>query len=385
MKKITSTIPASPFPLPLCDSPEKILFFDIETTGLSPRASSLYLIGVMHYTDTKKAPSQQPWEIIQWFADDYQSEEAILHAFLEYLEAYDALWHFNGSTFDIPYLLARCEKYKITPSDHCMLLFQDASTDLLRRIRPLKKKLQLDKANQTALEKWLGITRQDTCNGGELIAVYSEYMQARILHPDRASSLEETLLLHNHDDVACMLDVAAILSYEKALSPCSPPAILSCDVSHDRLTASFPLPCPVPKPAELSHPLEGLFAGTCATLQLKNQTAALTLPLFRGTLKLFFEPVRDYFYLPTEDTAIHKSVAAFVEPAFREKAKASNCYTKKEGAYFPSLSAKKTADAPPVFYTAYREKPACYLLEEDDPDRQKEELSQYLLRELPFF
>ena len=42
MKTITDTItlalPAVAFPM----APERILFFDIETTGLSPRASSLY-------------------------------------------------------------------------------------------------------------------------------------------------------------------------------------------------------------------------------------------------------------------------------------------------------------------------------------------------------
>ena len=48
MKTITDTItlalPAAAFPM----DPERILFFDIETTGLSPRASSLYLIGTIH-------------------------------------------------------------------------------------------------------------------------------------------------------------------------------------------------------------------------------------------------------------------------------------------------------------------------------------------------
>lgn len=385
MKKIISTVPSSVFSFPIRGPLEKILFFDIETTGLSPRASSIYLIGAMHYAGSENSSPQQPWEIIQWFADDYRSEEKLLRSFLDYLEDYDALWHFNGSTFDIPYVLARCEKHKITPSSHCLSLFQDNSTDLLRRIRPMKKTLRMEKANQTALERWLGITRQDTFNGGQLISVYSEYMQNKFLHPEKASSQEDTLLLHNHDDIACMLDISSILSYEEALCPCSAPAVISCDVSQERLTITFSLPYAVPRPMDLSHPLDGLFAGMAADMHLEEKAAALTLPLFRGTLKLFFEPVRDYFYLPAEDTAIHKSVAAFVEPEFREKAKASNCYTKKEGAYFPSLASKKPAGAPPVFYTAYREKPACYLLEENAPDKQKEELAQYLLRELPFF
>mgnify|MGYP002649210078 CR=1 FL=1 len=49
MKTITSIISQPQeeyqFPQPL----NQILFFDIETTGLSPKASSLYLIGAMYY------------------------------------------------------------------------------------------------------------------------------------------------------------------------------------------------------------------------------------------------------------------------------------------------------------------------------------------------
>lgn len=54
MKTITDTItlalPAAAFPM----DPERILFFDIETTGLSQRASSLYLIG--HHTRFRCRP-----------------------------------------------------------------------------------------------------------------------------------------------------------------------------------------------------------------------------------------------------------------------------------------------------------------------------------------
>lgn len=48
---------------------EQILFFDIETTGLSPKASSLYMIGVMFYNK-----EDNNWHLIQFFADNYKSE-----------------------------------------------------------------------------------------------------------------------------------------------------------------------------------------------------------------------------------------------------------------------------------------------------------------------
>lgn len=113
--------------------------------------------------------------------------------------------------------------------------------------------------------------------------------------------------------------------------------------------------------------------------------ATLSLPLYRGVLKFFFPDHKDYYYLPQEDTAIHKSVAQFVDASCRRKATAANCYTKKEGIFLPSLAAKESSLDKPRFYMAYKASPACYLLSADDPDEQKEMLSSYLFHELPFF
>lgn len=73
MKTIQSTVSTPDELYPFHQPLEQIAFFDIETTGLSPKTSSIYLIGVMHYNSHK-----QSWQITQWFADDYQSEEPIL-------------------------------------------------------------------------------------------------------------------------------------------------------------------------------------------------------------------------------------------------------------------------------------------------------------------
>ena len=99
MKTIQSTVSTPDELYPFHQPLEQIAFFDIETTGLSPKTSSIYLIGVMHYNSHK-----QSWQITQWFADDYQSEEPILEAFLSYLEDFSYLYHFNGCTFDIPFV-----------------------------------------------------------------------------------------------------------------------------------------------------------------------------------------------------------------------------------------------------------------------------------------
>ena len=61
----------------------------------------------------------------------------------------------------------------------------------------------------------------------------------------------------------------------------------------------------------------------------------LRIHLFEGTLKFFFDHPEDYYYLPAEDMAIHKSVATYVDKDFRKKATADNCYTKKDAIFVP--------------------------------------------------
>ncbi len=100
---------------------------------------------------------------------------------------------------------------------HCSRIFNNTDTeysiDILALIRPLKKLLSIKKATQTALEQWLGITRENKYNGEQLIPIYSQYMQYKFIAPSKATQLEKLLLLHNHDDIKHMLNICSILSY----------------------------------------------------------------------------------------------------------------------------------------------------------------------------
>ena len=127
-----------------------------------------------------------------------------------------------------------------------------------------------------------------------------------------------------------------------------------------------------------------------ASLTFQKQTALLKLPLYHGTLKFFFPDYKNYYYLPVEDTAIHKSVAAFVDSSYRKKATASTCYTKKEGTFLPDLSAiKKQEKEPaksiyPVFFHQYKDKPAFFELTEELLSNHTF-WKEFLKRQLPCF
>lgn len=382
MKTIKSRINNPRFHYTFPQKKEQIAFFDIETTGLSPKASSLYLIGAIYYDSAEGS-----WILLQWFADNYQSEKPILQSFLDFLENFDFLYHFNGKTFDVPYILHKCQRHAISVSQHNAGILEDTtdnrSIDLLKHVRSLRHALMLDKCNQTALERWLGIQRTDIFSGGDLIPVYSEYMQQRILAPEKARELEKVLLLHNHDDLEMMLEICSILSYEEYLlhpegNPVFQPDALSrakIDVKQDSITITLPITETVPRKVTLCacYPKTSLsslesrenmaLSLPTAALTLDKTVCTLTLPLYQGVLKYFYANPKDYFYLPEEDMAVHKSIAEFVEKDFRQKATAATCYTKTEGRFLPSLTPyvrrKKTEEAPgelPHFFIEYKDK-----------------------------
>lgn len=413
MKEICSLIKKPFFPYAFPHPKGQTAFFDIETTGLSPNASSLYLIGFMHYDKTKEA-----WLLRQWFADDYQSEKEILQTFLENLSEIKYLYHFNGKTFDIPYVLKKCTRHLITPSKHCENLLYDTlgihCIDLLGKIRPLRHALMLEKCSQTALEQWLGIKREDTFSGGELISVYSEYMQQKILNPENAAKLEKVLLLHNHDDIEMMLNVCSILTYDEYLSDSSQNRLFAtenlstldvCITSGQTVSLTMELPVPVPKTVHLVTPypetsLEDITQNTSlcsmlrsAQLLLDKKTACFTLPLYEGPLKYFMPNYKDYYYLIKEDMAVHKSVAEYVDKNFRKKATAATCYINKEGRFLPNLPAstrKKntvsdTADKEPAFFYLVHKDKLNFCELPEDYKVNTEFWKQYLIRQMPYF
>ena len=87
-------------------SPENCLFFDIETTGLSWKTSHLYLLGAVFYEN-------EIWIHRQWFCQKPGEEKEVLLAFSELLSTRKLLFHYNGTTFDVPYLMHKYTFYQL--------------------------------------------------------------------------------------------------------------------------------------------------------------------------------------------------------------------------------------------------------------------------------
>ena len=76
----------------------------------------------------------------------------------------------------------------------------------------------------------------------------------------------------------------------------------------------------------------------------------LAVTLYDGELKYFFVDYKNYYYLPAEDCAIHKSVGTYVDRSARKQATARTCYQKKKGCFVPQPSPVFT----PLFYHEYK-------------------------------
>lgn len=307
MKTIIANFSAN-FTLPECFSSGTDVFFDIETTGLNWRNSHLYLIGAAVYH-----PETENFEIIQWFADEPAGETDLLDAFAEFLRPYKRLIHYNGDTFDLPYLRNKYSFYRRPVLTETM-----ETLDLYRNFRPLRRLFRIPSMKQKDLEVFAGLQRNDTFSGGDLIQVYKDYLSCG------ARSLLEDLYLHNKEDLTGLIHLLSIYGFFSLFTGAF--HISKIKVSDDLLTLML-LPdsgglCPIQ--AELAH----------ARIFSDRKCLTIEVPCRKQEMKFFFDNYRDYYYFPLEDTAIHKSVGIYADPQHREKAKASNCYQRRTGCFF---------------------------------------------------
>lgn len=307
--------------------PDRVLYFDIETTGFRASTSSLYMIG------WAEKSAEGDWIITQIMAQSRAEEVQLLEQFAAVLREYDTLIEFNGDRFDLPYMKA---KYESSGMEDPFLSL--TSVDLYREIRPFKRALGLDRLNQKSVERFLHIRREDPFSGGELVNVYRSVRDHSC--PDPEDALNK-LFLHNYEDVLGMLRMTPLLGYSLAI--CSDGEVLPKTWPHKApdsvLEASYELEVPVPEALHFS------FEECCSVSMYGNIVSVVIRPCI-GSLYHYFPDYRNYCYLPEEDMAIHKSVATFVDPSHREKATAQNCYVKKEGVFLPLALNSESSDLP---------------------------------------
>lgn len=284
------------------------LLLDIETTGLSAARHFIYCIGC-----SCLAPDKNDNILIRlYFAEGPEQEPELLSALTDLIQTHKTIVTFNGNTFDLPFLKKR---YAANQMEHP---FSDIhSVDLYREACHLKKLIQLPDYKQKSIERFLGCFREDPYTGKELIAQYLRYSK------EPEEELLHHLLLHNEEDVRGMYDLLTMLCYSDFLGGnfqietaalSSTDQTCCCDI-----TLSFAYTFPQKVTAILPE----------ASLMLQEKKALISFPVHHGNLRHYFTDYKNYYYLPEEQTIIHKSLGSCVDPDHREKATKENCYLEK--------------------------------------------------------
>lgn len=296
-----------------------LLFFDIETTGLSPKTSHVYLIGLIQYN-----PDASCFEMTQYLAEseDPSEEIQVLESFCRVALTKNCLVHFNGSSFDLPFLKHRCKALHLTES-----LSQLSSLDLYRELLSMSAFFrQMPDHKQKSFELLIGYPREDQLSGKEMITAFQEYAKTK------DSSTLNLLFLHNADDLKGMLALTSLGSLKQLLNGSWQITDVQ-ELQEPNLDGAmetkllFSLSLETPVPVTLSAN-----AGFCYITVTENK-AKIKMPLYEGTLLYFYPDYKNYYYLPFEDEAIHKSIAAYLEPSHRQKATAATCYKKISGKF----------------------------------------------------
>lgn len=292
------------------------VFFDIETTGFSPSGSQIYMIGYAAWERGKPC-------ITQMFLEHPSEEPKLLSAFLKRLSQCSTLISFNGIGFDVPFLAGRCSHYQIPET-----LGSFQHLDIYKQLSGYKDILGLPNLKQKTLEAFLDIPRDDKYSGGDLIPIYQAYAK------DPSEESCALLKLHNYENMEGMLKLLPLLSY---------PHFFAGNFQAEGWEAHawetyegtegweliLSLAPGLPFPKHISCTVGD------ASLSGSQQLAKLRIPLYVGELKYFYPNYKDYYYLPAEDMAIHKSVASYVGRDYRAQATAATCYTKKSGRFLP--------------------------------------------------
>ncbi len=295
----------------ISDTPDDILYFDIETTGLSANRSDLYLIGLGFYDDDH-------FKTLFLFNDDGCSEPEILARFANHISRYRYLVSYNGDTFDIPYIRTKMQQFDIDCS------FDNIrSVDIYKTSRRYKKLFNMNSVKQIDVEDLVGFQRKIFISGGTLINAYKEYLKTG------SSDLLDDLMTHNHDDVRGLISITEFLNLPRICNE-----LKTLDVS--RTDDFIEYTCGTPK-----LPCRITYSSPVMRINANDRQLRILIPVTQKTMKFYFKDYKNYYYLPVEDMAIHKSMAAYVDSTHKEKATKETAYTQITDVFIPAPSHEK--------------------------------------------
>ncbi len=302
---------------------------DIETNGLSHEKHHIVCIGVTYLNHDDEIITKQ------WFLQKNKDEQDLLCNFITFAKDFKSVYTYSGKSFDWPFLLARIAYYSLTIPATLTLV-------------DMKKVLTLLAPTRADLEKALGFTRETSSSGKALVKLYQTY---EACGEDIYLNL---ILAHNQEELKSLLvfyKVYYMLYHLKHFT------LITHLEAHPEM-CQLTLDCNLPFTFEASFSFEK----DDLTLNLLKNTPFLkiTLPLYKQYLKKAVTPVKDYYYIPSQNQLMHKSLAAFIPSELKRKATKEDCFIEKLDTYFKlyttfKVSAELWSDDDKNFYVPYEE------------------------------
>jgi len=160
--------------------PEKLLFFDLETLGLS--GAPVFLGAVARF-------GEDGFVIRQFLAPSPAEEVGVLERMLEELSRADALLSFNGKSFDMTMLRERCAYYGLP------FPVTTIHVDLLHQARHAFRGRIADCRLGTIEERILGIAREADLPSEQVPFYYTLFLETG------SATVLEPIINHNRQDL----------------------------------------------------------------------------------------------------------------------------------------------------------------------------------------
>ena len=273
---------------------------DITASGRYFRTSRLLRIDLIRRNESRHNESRRNESgvrLISWISEQESDEYEMLTALSDALDSIRRIITFNGNAFDLPHLH---QKYKAF--DLMDPLQGKQYLDLMLRLKPISRFLALPSGKLADFAGFLHLAQPDA----------SDEASFRF-HPGAEDKHEAS----TPNDALYTLECMSLLHYADFLDQ----GARIREVTTDEERVIFRLQYPDGFPVGFSVHDSGFHLRFS-----EDGTVLLSSRICNGSIRYYHTDVKNYWYLPLEGYAIHKSAAQYVDKSRREKAVRENCY-----------------------------------------------------------
>ena len=285
---------------------KQVVLLDLETTGLSPKQHQIICIGLTYLNE------KGGFETDHWFLAHPNEEACLLQKLLTFLSDYKAIFTYNGRGFEFPFIKARLSHYGL-----------DTSPFLKLKLIDMKLTLKAFCTKRSKLENLFHFKRQCQSSGQDIVRLYRTYIQTK------DEIYKACILAHQKEE---LLSLALFFELYMTLYQIKDWTLVTQKCQDMNLVLS------IQHSSCFTADFKGIFKDICLTYHQNESFFNLTFPLFKGKLARHLEPVKDYYYIESQNELMHKSLIQFMPKNLIRKATKAECVIYKEGTFIPIFS-----------------------------------------------